>query len=125
MTGLGNRHAPDGVATLVEGVAGPAFSWAGARRRELRDDGLLIRSQARVGSRLRNERPGSEAPDGAHPSVLWVVSDYGPDNRLKRLSAGAADASDRQQLVQQIIDYVVGAFERGAGRQTSAQEEKI
>jgi len=93
MTGLGNRHAPDGVATLVEGVAGPAFSWAGARRRELRDDGLLIRSQARVGSRLRNERPGSEAPDGAHPSVLWVVSDYGPDNRLKRLSAGAADAT--------------------------------
>jgi hypothetical protein len=56
--------------------------------------------------------------------VLWVVSDCGPDNRLKRLSAGAADASDRQQLVQQIIDYVVGAFERGAGGKISAQEEK-
>jgi AcrR family transcriptional regulator len=57
-------------------------------------------------------------------AVLWVVSDCGPDNRLKRLSAGAADASDPQQLVQQIIDYVVGAFERGAGGQISAQEEK-
>jgi AcrR family transcriptional regulator len=57
-------------------------------------------------------------------AVLWVVSDCGPDNRLKRLSDGAADASDRQQLVQQIIDYMVGAFERGAGGQTSAQEEK-
>jgi AcrR family transcriptional regulator len=56
-------------------------------------------------------------------AVLWVVSDCGPDNRLKMLSAGAADASDRQQLVQQIIEYVVGAFERGAGGQTSAQEE--
>lgn len=56
-------------------------------------------------------------------AVLWVVSDCGPDNRLKRLSAGAADASDRQQLVQQIIDYVVGAFERRAGGQISAQEE--
>jgi AcrR family transcriptional regulator len=57
-------------------------------------------------------------------AVLWVVSDCGPDNRLKRLSAGAADASDRQQLVQQIIDYVVGAFERGAGGQTRAEKEK-
>jgi AcrR family transcriptional regulator len=57
-------------------------------------------------------------------AVLWVVSDRGPDNRLKRLSDGAADASDRRQLDQQIIDYVVGAFEPGAGGQTSAQEGK-
>ena len=57
-------------------------------------------------------------------AVLWVVSDCGPDNRLKMLSAGAADASDRQQLVQQTIEYVVGAFERGAGGQTIVREER-
>jgi hypothetical protein len=40
------------------------------------------------------------------------------------LSAGAADASDRQQLVQQVIDYVVGAFERGVGGDTNVREER-
>jgi len=57
-------------------------------------------------------------------AVLWVLSDCGPDNRLKRLSAGAADASDRQQLIQQIIDYVVGAFSRAGGGGTSAEEQE-
>jgi AcrR family transcriptional regulator len=47
-------------------------------------------------------------------AVLWVVSDCEPNNRLKQISDGAADASDRDQLMKYTIDFVVGAFERGA-----------
>ena len=46
-------------------------------------------------------------------AVLWVVSDCGPDNRLKTISDGAADASDREQLMEYTMAFVVGAFERG------------
>ena len=47
-------------------------------------------------------------------AVVWVVSDCGPDNRLKIISDGEADAADREQLMKYTIDFIVGAFERGS-----------
>jgi AcrR family transcriptional regulator len=44
-------------------------------------------------------------------AVLSAVSDCGPDNRLKRLSEGAADASDRERLVEESIRFWVRGFD--------------
>lgn len=43
-------------------------------------------------------------------AVLSVVSDCGLDNRLKRLSSGVADASDRAQLLERAIDFWARGF---------------
>ena len=45
-------------------------------------------------------------------AVLGAVSDCGADNRLKRLSGGAADTSDRRQMIEQTIAFAVHAFTR-------------
>jgi hypothetical protein len=55
--------------------------------------------------------------------VLAAVSD-GANNRIKRLSDGAADASDRAQLTQQAIDFVVDVFERGLDRRSDAKQRE-
>lgn len=44
--------------------------------------------------------------------VLGAVSDGCADNRIKRLSNGAADSSDRAQLIEQTIKFAVDVFER-------------
>jgi AcrR family transcriptional regulator len=43
-------------------------------------------------------------------AVISIVSDSRPDNRLKRLSKGVADAADRATLIEQTIAFVVRGF---------------
>lgn len=43
-------------------------------------------------------------------AVISIVSDSRPDNRLKRLSKGVADAADRQTLIEQTVAFVVRGF---------------
>jgi AcrR family transcriptional regulator len=43
-------------------------------------------------------------------AVISTVSDCRPDNRLKRLSQGVADAADRETLIEQTIAFVVRGF---------------
>jgi hypothetical protein len=49
-------------------------------------------------------------------AVLSIVSDCGPDNRLKRLSHRIADASDRARLVEEAVSFWVRGF--GSSRPT-------
>jgi AcrR family transcriptional regulator len=45
-------------------------------------------------------------------SILSIVSDCGPENRLKRVSRGVANAADRAELTEQTIRFVVAGFEQ-------------
>ncbi|MDB5533524.1 MAG: tetR, partial [Hyphomicrobiales bacterium] len=44
-------------------------------------------------------------------AVLSAVSDCSRNNRLKRLSEGAADAADRERLIEESIRFWVRGFE--------------
>jgi AcrR family transcriptional regulator len=45
-------------------------------------------------------------------SILTIVSDCAPDNRLKRISRGVANAADRAELIEQTIRFIVAGFEQ-------------
>ena len=48
-------------------------------------------------------------------AALSIVSDCGPDNRLRRLSRRSADAQDRKRLVEETISFWVRGFGNPAG----------
>jgi hypothetical protein len=64
MTGLDNRHAPDGVAALAEDFAEAAFPQAGALRRHVPDSTLTF---DRAANAVRAEPIG---PDDAAPGQI-------------------------------------------------------
>lgn len=49
-------------------------------------------------------------------SILTIVSDCGPDNRLKRVSRGVANAADHAELIEQTIRFIVAGFEQRGAR---------
>jgi len=55
-------------------------------------------------------------------SILTIVSDCAPDNRLKRISRGAADASDRAELIEQTIRFIVAGFEQRGKRSRTVRK---
>ena len=67
-------------------------------------------------------------PDLAEDEVWWrytlglgatlsVVSDCGPDNRLRRLSHRVADAADRKRLVEEAVAFWVRGFGAAGSRE--------
>jgi hypothetical protein len=50
-------------------------------------------------------------------ATLSVVSDCGPDNRLRRLSHRVADAADRKRLVEEAVAFWVRGFGAAGSRE--------
>lgn len=57
-------------------------------------------------------------------SILTIVSDCAPDNRLKRISRGAANAADRAELIEQTIQFIVAGFEQRGKRGRTVKKVK-
>ncbi len=55
-------------------------------------------------------------------AILTIVSDCAPDNRLKRISRGVANAADRALLIEQTIRFIVAGFEQRGARQRAAKK---
>jgi AcrR family transcriptional regulator len=58
-------------------------------------------------------------------AVLSIVSDCGPDNRLKRLSHRIADASDRTRLVEEAVGFWVRGFGSSTPRRKSGKPTDV
>jgi len=55
-------------------------------------------------------------------AILTIVSDCAPNNRLKRVSRGVANAADRAALIEQTIHFIVAGFEQRGTRFRAAKK---
>jgi AcrR family transcriptional regulator len=51
-------------------------------------------------------------------AILSMASDCGPNNRLKRLSNGLADAANRAELAEQTVRFIEAGFKQDTKRRT-------